>query len=51
MAGGVESEQEDIRIVKINIELLDNFMESIHDAKTLIALLWFQWNVGKNQII
>lgn len=49
--GGLESEQEDIRIVKINIELLDNFIESIHDAKTLIALQWFQWNVGKNQII
>ncbi len=49
--GGLESEQEDIQIIKIKLEQLDNFMESVHDAKTLIALQWFQWNVKKKLTI
>lgn len=46
--GGLEDEQEDIRIVKIPVEQLDIFINSILDAKTLIALQWFRWRLKSN---
>ena len=46
--GGLEDEQEDIRIVKIPVEQLDIFINSILDAKTLIALQWFRWRLKYN---
>lgn len=46
--GGLEEEQEDIRIVKIPVEQLAIFIDSVYDAKTLIALQWFRWRLKFN---
>jgi len=41
--GGLNSENEDIKIIKVPINDIDHYLsDKIHDAKTLIALQWYQ---------
>lgn len=42
--GGLKDEKEDIRLVTIPIKEIKNFMATLEDAKTILALQWFLLN-------